>query len=227
VSTPPGGQHRRSFALGGADHELDLLPDLVPGSVTIVLDGKVVAKVRTPSLRHPWIEQRLDVGAQSITVVLTRGDRMMSDLFVGGVSVIDGRSLSDACAAAPVAVSGYNWWMRDFSVSTYRRSRRELAGFLGFLGVGACFLAAVGLVQGLPLDRAIRFSLGACVFLAVMMGLILAWSASVSWVHAQLLRRPQVNDAARLLIFCGSLIGIPIAAVVAFLMVLVVLAAFR
>jgi len=134
---------RWSFELGGASHELDLLVDLAPSTVTVVVDGRVLTKVDKPTPERPWIEQTLDVAGETAVLAVTSGEAIQSDLFVRGVSLIDGRSLDDARAAAPTPVRGYARWFGDFGAWKRRPSRGDLAGEIIVLVVGGVILTAL------------------------------------------------------------------------------------
>ena len=211
-----------SFELGGASHELDLLADLAPSTVTVVVDGRVLTEVDKPTPERPWVEQTLDVAGETAVLAVTSGEAIQSDLFVRGVSLIDGRSLDDARASAPTPVRGYAQWFGDFGVCKRRPSRGDLAGEIIVLVVGGVILTALLWAQGHPLDRALGGAVIVGAILVAWQAAVIAWIQGVAWVNSRLLRRRELSDALRLLMLAGSFVAIPAATILAIVIVLTV-----
>ena len=74
----------------GRRYQLDLLPAFGRGPVSAGLDGRRVGTVAKPTAQHPWTETTLSIGRHDLTIGLSHGPVMATNVF------IDGRSCSSA-----------------------------------------------------------------------------------------------------------------------------------
>lgn len=142
---------RKSWSLdiAGARHTLELKPKHFrwePGP-RLVLDGKRIGSIRTPGGRNSRTEEQGIVDGHSVTVALEWrrdwAENLCVDVFVDGVSQLNGRTLDDARASAPGPISRYDTQLWKF--------RRSVGGYIFvlpfFMAIGSG--CAAGVLLGL------------------------------------------------------------------------------
>jgi hypothetical protein len=204
-------------------HRIDLLPGLFGRNVTVRLDDRRVARIRMPTPQHPLRESTIRVDDEPITIVLTHGPLVPStDVFRGGRSLLDGRSLEDARASAPPPVRDYDvyygFWQAD-ATSPIVSPWRAVAA----MGALAILLALVSIrprVSG-PLAGAI--------VLLCLVTLVLVWLGTwfrvVSRAQSRLVGRDDLGDGVRTSRFWAVFVGFPVLTFASFVALLAVVSA--
>ena len=198
---------------GGGEHILDLIPGVL-GSVAVLVDGRTVAHLPKPKPRRSWRELQIEIGHEPVDIVLISNRPVMyTDVFVGGRSVRDRRTIDQARAAAPepaslyeATIGGYDW---------YQRPRR-----LPIVDRWVAIPAIVSLVAlAVVLIWAVRPMglIAAGVVLIAMLTLVRVWFATfhavLSRVHLALLDRPELGEERRVAWFVAAMLGYPVVSV--------------
>ena len=184
-----------SFELAGGEHTVELKRKWwrsEPGPC-LFCDGHQMGTLQMPGGRQGRTEDALTLDGTPVVVALEwRRDwveNLYADVFVAGVSLLDGRTLELARATAPGAISQY-----DTQMSKLRRSIRQnlvMIFFLPFflaLGAGC----AAGLLFGILLGA---WELG--------------WFGGTAWVNGRNLARPGLGFF-RWPVVVGYFVGYPI-----------------
>jgi hypothetical protein len=111
------------------------------------VDGQRIGNLRTPGGRNSRTEEHGVIAGHAVLVALEWrpdwGENLYADLFVDGVSLLDGRFLEAARASAPGPISRYDTQMWRF--------RRSVSGYMFtipfFMALGAG--GAAGVLTGL------------------------------------------------------------------------------
>jgi len=198
---------------GGAEHILDLIPGVL-GSVAIKVDGRTVGHVPRPTPQHPWRDTRIEIDGEPVDVaVIWNRPALYTDVFVGGRSVRDRRTVDQARATAPRPATNYETWIG--AVFRYRRPFRlpVLSRGMAILAV-VCLLVIAGLL--ILVARPAGFVAAAVFGLALLVLFniwLISWKALTARVHLALLSRPELGDSRRLAWFCVAFLGFPVLSV--------------
>ena len=147
-----------SLDIGGRSHALDLQPAAFGGSVSLELDGRVVARMPKPRPQRPWQDTTVDIDGEPVRVALTwHFPVMRTDVFVRGRSARDGRTIEAARADAPHALTNYEVWFGAMFRTPFFGSRpRPPRGWpIAVLACGAIWLAVL---VASPVPPAVRRS---------------------------------------------------------------------
>jgi hypothetical protein len=188
---------RWTIEAGGATHGLDLIPAAAIRSVDVQADGRTIGRIPKPTSQRPLREAVFAIDGEPVLVVLTwHVPVMLTDVFVRGRSVRDGRTIDAARADAPPPLTNYEVWFgamfrTPFFGSRPRPPRGWPALVLGCVAVWVVTLAAS------PLTPALRLPAGAALLVTGMLLILaLAWSmlAFGQRVHEALLAHPALGD---------------------------------
>jgi hypothetical protein len=181
-----------SFEIAGTHHTLELKPRRArwePGP-RLFLDGKRIGGIRTPGGRNSRTEEQGIVDGRPVVVALEWrrdwAENLYVDLFVEGISQLDGRTLDEARASAPGPISRYDTQMWRF--------RRSVGGYM--------FIAPFAI------------ALGAGCAAGVLLGLLVAlwevgWFGGVVLVVRRSLARVEWG-AMRWVLLLGYALGYPV-----------------
>ena len=202
-----------SISIRGQDHRLDLIPAVIRGSVRIELDGHAVGRLPKPSQRHPWRETDVTVDGETVIVALTwHVPVMRTGVFVGGRSLLDGRTIQDARRAAPSPVGAYDAWLGGLYPLGAPARRplvtwpRSLIAVAAVVSLGILFIVRPGgLLAGLIATVALT---------ALCAIWFRSWTVLTARAHAWLIARPELGDPIRLVGFFGAFIGYAVVSVV-------------
>ena len=203
-----------SIPTGGRGHELDLVPGVIGRSVRVVLDGQTVARLSKPSQQHPWRVTDVTIDGETLVVALTWHFPVMhTDVFAGGRSLLDGRTVDDARQAAPAPRSDYEVWLGGLFRGGVPATRPLVTPLMALVGLGSV-VALASLVVWRPRPAGPVAGLVAAVAL-VSLGLIWfrSWAVIRDRAHASLISRPELGDPARVLALFGALIGYAVVSV--------------
>jgi hypothetical protein len=202
-----------TITAGGGEHILDLIPGVL-GSVALVVDGRTVGHVAKPAPQQPWHETRIEIDGEPVDVAVSFNRPVMhTDVFVGGRSVRDRRTLDQARAAAPRPVTNYETWIGG--LFSYHRptwgpilSRRT--GIIAVLCALAVGVVLVGMSRPSGLLAVVLLTVG---FYGGLVIWFVTWRAVMARVHLALLRRPQLGDQQRVAWFTAAMLGYPVLSV--------------
>jgi hypothetical protein len=215
TSTYDIDRERLHWTIGAArgEHVLDLIPGVL-GSVAVQVDGVTVAHLPKPSPQRPWRDTRIEIDGEPLDVALIWNRPVMhTDVFVGGRSVRDRKTLDQARGAAPRPATTYETWIGG--VFRYRLPpRRPIVTF---------WMAVVAIVSALALGVVLFWMVrpsGLLAALVVGVAMIafffvwfLSWTALTARVHLALLSRPELGDQQRVAWFTAALLGYPVLSV--------------
>jgi len=198
---------------GGGEHILDLIPGVL-GSVAVQVDGRTVGRVPKPTPQRPWRETRIEIDGEPVDVaVISNRPVMHTDVFVGGRSVRDRRTLEQAREAAPRPATNYETW-----IGGYYGHRRPM--WRPVLSRGMAILAVISAVALVVLLVWMARPSGLLAGLAVIVALVLGywawfttWTALMARVHLALLKRPELGETRRLAWFTAAMLGYPVLSV--------------
>jgi hypothetical protein len=193
------------------------------GSVSVAVDGRVALRLPKPRFQDPWREARVAIGSHTVVVALIHAFVLQTDVFVDGQSLIDGRSIDEARAAAPASLRGYNLWFRDHLFVGWP-SWEELGWQIAFGLVGTVVLALVFVVEGGPPDRALAVALVVVSLMSLLVMSLVFWDRAVRWINTRLLAHTNWGDARRTLALMAAFLGLP---VVAFMLLIALIVALR
>jgi len=209
-------EHERlhwTIEAGGGEHILDLIPGVL-GSVGVEVDGRTVAHLPKPKARRPWREAQIEIDHEPVAIVLIWNRPVMqTDVFVGGRSVRDRRTLDQARETAPKPAGLYEttigalfWYQRPARVPLVSRWVAALAVVsLLALGILLIWMARPsGLLAALIVGIAM---------VALFIGWFATWNAVLARVHLALLDRPDLGDQRRVAWFTAALLGYPVLSV--------------
>jgi hypothetical protein len=203
---------------GATRATLDVRPRLIR-TVDIFIDGRRVLAMPKPTRGRPWVTAVVSVPpVGDYTVALTRrGPDMHVEVFTGGHSLVDGRTLEAARAEAPAPMDLYAR-ETDLNITSVASSRL----FPAWVVAGAGF-AVLTLVAGL----ALRVGVLAAALIAIgsVVGLVLfirTWLVCIAKTHGRLLHNPR-PPAVRLAILLAVIVA-PAVLVVGAALLLILLA---
>ena len=183
--------------LGGRSRGLDLLPAAVGSSVAVEIDGRPVGYLSKPTRQHPWREATFRTDGDSFQVALVWSFPVMqTDVFVGGRSVRDERSLDAARADAPRSLSNYEVGFGTIFPGPSAESRRHASRGWA-IAVSACVLIWVLAFVLSPFPPELRLVAAAGLLVSgIVLMLAFLWSmfAVGRRVHEALLARPSLGD---------------------------------
>jgi hypothetical protein len=194
----------------GRDHVIDLIPGVL-GSVVVEVDGATVAHVPRPAPQRPWHETRFDLDGTSVDVaVIWHRPVIHTDVFVGGRSIRDRRTLEQARDAAPRPATNYDTWIGG--VFRYRVPPRPAILTRG-MGIAAA-ISLVALAVVFTWTSRPSGPIAGLVVGVAMVSLFLiwfaTWTAVTTRVHLALLARPELGDQGRVAWFTVALLGYPV-----------------
>lgn len=185
---------------------VDIQLPLVGRDAAIVLDGRRVGRVKRPILDHPWSEVTVLLEDEPITVVLTWHQvAPLTDVFVNGKSLRDGRAISEARRTAPTPLRGFDRWFATniAGVAILRLAPVWLSAsaVLSLAGVIAVFVWGLegpgpGIVAGSGI-------------MAIGFILIRTWLIVTARAHAYLMGRRELGDLKRTFALVSVFIGLP------------------
>jgi hypothetical protein len=204
-----------SIPTGGRGHQLDLVPGVIGRSVRVVLDGQTVARLSKPSQQHPWREADVTIDGETLIVALIwHVPVMRTDVFAGGRSLLDGRTVDDARQAAPAPRSDYEVWLRGLYRARIPAKRQLITPLMALVALASVVALAFLMVwQPRPAGP-----LAGLVAAIAMVGAALIWFRSWAVItdsaHGWLIVRPELGDPVRVLGFFGAFIGYAVVSVV-------------
>lgn len=195
-----------SIATDRGAHTLDIVPAFVGRGASIEVDGVGVLRIPKPSVQRPWSEGEILVDGAGIIIALIWHDLVMhTDVFQDGVSLVDGRSVSQAREAPPAPIAGYERWFRtNFTLTRGSLTPRWTAALMlsGFVALVVIALShASGTIAG-------SIALIGC--WAMIIAWVWYWLAFTVTVHRRLLRRPRDGDFMRAGILASSFLAFPL-----------------
>jgi hypothetical protein len=207
---------RWSIDVGGATHGLDLIPAAAIRSVAVEADGRTIGRIPKPTPQRPLREAVFSIDGQPVLVALTwHFPVMLTDVFVRGRSVRDGRSIDAARAAAPPPLTNYEVWFGALFHAPLFGSRPRPPRCWPALVVG-CVAVWLVILAASPLAPALRLPAGVALLVTgVLLILALVWSmlAFGQRVHRVLLARPALGDS-RVALWFAAFLGYTLIALV-------------
>jgi hypothetical protein len=199
----------------GRSYRLDLLPLAHRRSVVYKIDGRRINQMAAPTPQVPWREARTTIAGEPVVIGLTWHFPVMhTDVFLGGRSVRDGRSLESVRGDAPKALTNYEVWLGGLFRVPFFGSRPRPPRFAPVLVAIAVGVWVIALVAS-PLAPAWRLPVAAALVVTgvvVMLSFVWSWVVVAERIHRALLGRPQLGDAGRVLAFFAGLVAYPIVA---------------
>jgi hypothetical protein len=186
---------------------LDIQLPFLGRDADIVLDGRRVGAVRRPSIDQPWSEATIDIEGSPVTVSLA-WNRMtvLTDVFVGRISLRDGRLIEEARRAAPKPVRGFDRWFQTnlTGFADLHLFPRWLMVVVGLWLIGTIVVFAWslrGLAAGLLVGGGLQF---------VAICLIEQWLILTAKTHRYLSAQPELGDLRRAAILVGVFAAFPL-----------------
>ena len=204
VTARPTGRLHWRLPGASSEHVLDVTPSLL-GRVRLIVDGSIVATVRKPSRSLPWVEREIELDGREFTVVLSHDPPdLTTDVFMDGVSLIDGRTLADARRAAPLALKGFDAWTFP-PITGVAVSRIAPPWLIAVLLVMFGSLAIGGLVR--PADPWPTI-FGRFFGIASSLVVLRTWAILVARTHRWLETRSDLAALTKLALFVGAMVVI-------------------
>ena len=202
------GRLHWTMNVGAERHLIDILPDAYRSGISIDVDGRTVLRMRKPTEPRPRVEGSFDVAGTEVVIALEwNGPIMRTNVYIDGVSLLDGGHIETDRAAAPRPVRGYDLWFRP-----------PVRGPID-PPLMSPLLAALAAVSGL-----VVFIVPVPILLPRLVGaLYLAglwfwtWYVLTARTNAYLLRRPELGDLRRVLAMGAVFLGYPALGLVIFL----------
>ena len=205
----PAERLRWSVEAGGTTHGVDLIPAAFVRSVAVQADGRTIGRIPKPTPQRPWREATFSIAGEPIRVALTwHFPVMLTDVFVRGRSVRDGRTIDEARADAPAPLTNYEVWFGAMVATPFFGSRPRPPRAWPALVLGCAVIWLVGLAAS-PFAPAVRPLVAATLVLTgALLTLAFAWSilAISQRVHVALLARPALGDW-RVGVWFAALVG--------------------
>lgn len=205
--------------VGGGAHGLDLIPGALGRSVVIEVDGRAVGRMPGPTPQRPWRETATTIAGEPVVVSLTwHFPVMRTDVFVGGRSLRDRRTIEAVRADAPRALTNYEVWLGGLFQVPFFGSRPRPPRFAPVLVVAAAAVWVLALVASPYLLEWRGIAAVALVATSVVLVLSFLWSWLIvaERIHRALLARPRLGDAGRVLAFFAGFVAYPIVAMLVF-----------
>jgi hypothetical protein len=218
VTGTSGERLHWTIEVGAATHRLDLIPGAAVRWVDVQADGRTIGRVPKPTPQRPLREAVFAIDGEPVLVALTwHFPVMLTDVFVRGRSVRDGRSIDAAHADAPSPLTNYEVWFgamfrTPFFGSRPRPPRDWPALVLGCVMVWLLILAASPLVPALRLPAGVALLVTGVLLIVAHVWSTLAFGQRV---HEALLVRPALGDwrvALWLAAFVGYALLVPLVA---------------
>jgi hypothetical protein len=219
---PPRNRLLWNVVVDAIPHRLTLVPPSIGSWVAVELDGRRVARLRTPNRKDPWREATVEIGRSAVTIALIHHWLgMRTDVFVDGRSLIDGRTPGAVREFGPAPLRGYERWFGSAAAERRRPTAFEVAYLVGvfslFVGLPVTVL---GISRGRALPFAVAVAASAVTLFVAFYLLLLIWSAMLSRLNSWLLARPMLGDGRRAAIFLAASFGPPLVPVVVALIVI-------
>ena len=207
-----------SIDVGGATHGIDLIPAAAARSVAVQADGRTIGRIPKPTPQRPWREATFSIAGEPIRVALTwHVPVMLTDVFLRGRSVRDGRTIDQARADAPAPLTNYEVWVGAMVATPFFGSRPRPPRAWPALVLGCAVIWLVGLAAS-PFAPAVRLLVAATLLITgALLTLAFAWSilAFSQRILVALLTRPAIGDWR---------VGVWFAAVVGYVLLVAVVA---
>lgn len=142
-----------SVAIAGVDYKVEIKSKWKrwDSGPRLFVNGTRTPNLVSPGVKHPRTEAHFEVGGSQVILALEwRADwaeNLRVDLFVDGVSLLDGGDLEQARANAPTRISRYDFYLRKLQRSL--SSTLYLVPILGFstaVSAGCAAGAAIGVI---------------------------------------------------------------------------------
>ena len=216
-----------SVDVGGRTYRLDLIPGVLGRrSVVFKIDGRTINRMHAPTPQGPWREAHTTIAGEPVVIGLTWHVPVMhTDVFVGGRSLRDGRTLESVRGDAPKALTNYEVWIGDLFLVPFFGSRPRPPRFAPVLLAVAAAVWVIALVAS-PLAPQLRVPMGAALVvtaIVLVLSFLWSWVVVAEGIHRALLARPQLGDAGRVLIFFAGYVAYVIVAMVVVGVLLVLL----
>lgn len=204
VTARPTGRLHWRLPGASSEHVLDVTPSLL-GRVRLIVDGRIVATVPKPSRSLTWVEREIEMDGREFIVVLSHDPPdLTTDVFMEGVSLIDGRTLAEAHRAAPRALKGFEAW--TFSpVTGVAVSRIAPPWLIALLLVMFGLLTVGSLVR--PADPWPTV-FGRVFGIAYSLGVLRTWAILTARTHRWLRARSNLAEFTKLALFVGATVVI-------------------
>ena len=199
--------------IGDRSHRLDLIPGVL-GTVAIEVDGRLVGHVRTPAPQRPWNETTIDADGEAVVVAVSWHRPVIhTDVFVGGRSVRDRRTIEAARASAPRPATNYDTWVGG--LYRYRVPTRPpfVSRWMAVVGIISVLALAVILFWMTRPSGLVAAVIVGAAMVALFIVWFATWTAVTTRVHLALLDRPQLDDSRRVAWFTAALLGYPVLSV--------------
>ncbi len=199
--------------VGARSHGLDLIPGILGRSVAIEVDARRVGSMPEPTPQRPWRERDFAIAGEPVVVGLTwHAPVMHTDVFVGGRSLRDGRTLESVRSDAPKALANYEVWLGGLFALPFIGSRPRAPRFGPVLiGVSAAVwlmaMIASPVPPGLRIPVAVALVATAVV---LVLSFLWAWVIVAERIHLALLVRPQIGDVGRVVAFFAGFVAYPL-----------------
>jgi hypothetical protein len=170
---------------------------VIGNTVTVAIDGRPLGRMPKPTPQQPWREATYRIEDGEVLVGLTYHFPIMrTDVFVGGRSLRDDRSVEAVRADVPPALSNYETWFGAMYRAPFFGSRPRPPRAWPAV-VTACLLVWAAMLALSPLPPALRVvGAGALLVSGIVLMLALVWSMLEigQRVHRELLARPSLGD---------------------------------
>lgn len=204
-----------SFEVAGRPIVLDLIPGIL-GSVAVEVDDRTVGRLPKPKARSPWRETAIEIDGERVDIALTWNRPVMhTDVFVGGRSLRDRRTIEQARAGAPKPASLYDVCIG--AVYGYRRPARPpfVNRWMAVLAIVSLLAVAVVIIWMARPSGVLTAAVVGIAMLVFFVAWFASWNAVITRVHLALLDRPQLDDSRRVAWFTVALLGYPVLSVAA------------
>jgi hypothetical protein len=200
--------------VGGRSYRLDLIPGVLGRrSVVFKIDGRTINRMAAPTPQVPWREAHTTIAGAPVVIGLTWHFPVMhTDVFIGGRSLRDGRTLDSVRGDAPDAMSNYEVWLGGLFRVPFFSSRPRPPRFAPM----AVAIAAVVWIVALfaspfpPEWRGIVAAVLAATGVTLVLSFVWSWLAVAERLYRALLARPQLGNAARVVAFFAGFLAYPI-----------------
>ena len=206
----------------GRSYRLDLIPGVLGRrSVVFKIDGRTINRIAAPTPQAPWREAHTTIAGEPVVIGLTWHFPVMhTDVFVGGRSLRDSRTLDSVRGDAPKALTNYEVWLGGlFQVPFFGSRPRPPRYAVLMVFAAAVWVFAVVAAPFPPEWRGTVAAALAVSWVVLVLGFIWSWIVVAERLHRALMARPQLGDAGRVLAFFAGFVAYPL---VAMLVVVVV-----
>jgi hypothetical protein len=202
--------------VGGRSYRLDLIPGVLGRrSVVFKIDGRAINRMAAPTPQVPWREAHTTIAGESVVIGLTWHFPVMhTDVFVGGRSLRDGRTLDSVRGDTPRAMTNYEVWLGGLFRVPFFGSRPRSPRFATLLVAiaAAVWIVALFATPFPPEWRGVVAAVLAATGIVLMLSFVWSWLVVAERLHRALLARPRLGNAARVLAFFTGFVAYPIVA---------------